>query len=466
MLVQKATEIAGGSTTGKDGDEQGGQGAKAQRHGASVRPAAISILKDVFWDHAYRGLFEADSSKLRAWFEFHAGGGKHAASWDRINGAAHYPSVASYHVRFRTLCIGFGLVHAEPDEAGAPLEARPPSVSDDARPQSSEEAEVATLPDEAAPIDEVQIPPDPIAGATGLDPEGLILGERVAYSLYMEGRKAMDAGDIDTAADRFERALRQLPDDRPYARSRGSLALLLALCDSKRYLLDASLAWLDAEEQLLRAYLQRVGEMALDSADREHKEQSVRERLDEIAAERSRRLATPEAADTVLRRSLAGEYEGIKPWAWKPASQDLAWYPRPDDPRPHGNQLNDGEEAPGKPVEVSPDLRKRRRGVGFVALGSVLMASGMAGFAVMATGMAQAQAANSFSPRDTPLQRRQQIAEGQQGNGMGVIGLAAGSTFLVTGTVLLGVGLRRMKRSSQDASRSQLGVRLGFTTAF
>jgi hypothetical protein len=308
-------------------------------------------------------------------------------------------------------------------------------------------------------------PVDPLDGPHVADPTAMVRGEEAAYRLYMSARKAFDDGDMDGAAERLDRALRTLPDAPPYARSRGSLAMLRARCDAKRYLLDADLAWLDHEELVLRSYLDRLGEIGSDDGDRERKRTSVQTRLQEIATEREQRAANPDSTDTVLQRSLRGEYTGVSTFSWEPASEDLAWYPRPDDPRPRSRQQDEEEEVPVDP-KVVDDPQRRRAGVGLVAGGAVAMAGGVAGLAVMGVGIGKARGANGFDPATPPVERRQQIADGRAGNAMFVGGLVGGGVLLVVGAVLVGTGARRMKRATPSASLGPSGASVAVTFRF
>ncbi len=317
------------------------------------------------------------------------------------------------------------------------------------------EPETPQVPESAPPLPELS--GDPLAGARGLDPDGLVAAEAEAYALYMEGATQFDAGRWDEAERTFAKALRTLPDDRPYVRSRGALALWWALCHGKLYDVAGDLRVLERERAILHAYRDRLPEIATSAEDRTHKQSLVAERLAEIDEEIRRHTEDHGDADTQLRKSLAGEYEGVRTSEWRPDRiADLGWHARKDDPRLRSRQENEQETA-GTDDEIVED-RGRRPGVGLVVSGAVTMAAGVAGLGVMGAGMAKASRANGFDAMQSPMQRREQIANGLDGNTMSVTGAAVGSALLVTGVVLTIVGAKRMKKARASAHATGLGL--------
>lgn len=286
---------------------------------------------------------------------------------------------------------------------------------------------------------------DPLAGASGLSPQAMIDGEAAAYRHFMAGQRAVEALEIDAAIESFREALRVLPDEPPYGPSRGSLALRLALAYAAKYDDTADPAFLAAQEIVLKAHLARLREIRpSDPTARESLRASVEARLSELAAERERTLADHGATEEQLAKSLRGEYHEDAGPAWAPASEDLRWYPRPDDPRPRARQTSEGETAPEEQVVVTPEPA-RRKGGGLVAAGSVALGAGVAGLAVMGVGLGRARAANDFDPMATPMERLEQIERGRQGNAMTVVGALSGAVLLATGIALVAVGARRMR---------------------
>ncbi|MFO0636958.1 MAG: hypothetical protein U0168_29355 [Nannocystaceae bacterium] len=276
----------------------------------------------------------------------------------------------------------------------------------------------------------------------------MVRGEEAAYQAFLRGQRAFDESDFDAALLAFGDALRLLPDERPYARSRGSIALWIARCHGQRYGLRADTADLDAEATVLQAYLARLGDIGKDAADREAKRALARQRLDEIAAERER-IAGHGDAETQIDASLRGDYEGVKASSWAPSVADLAWYQRRDDPRQRSGQVDEHDPEPDRRVTPEP---RRRKGTGLIAGGAVSLGLGVAALAVMGAGMARAHGAQDFSATQTPDERREQISRGLAGNAMTAAGAITGGVAVVLGAVLVGIGAKRRRADAPTLS--------------
>lgn len=296
----------------------------------------------------------------------------------------------------------------------------------------------------------VQPSDDVLAGPTGLDPHALVKGEEAAYQAYMRGQRAFEANDFDRALVDFGDALRQLPDQKEYARSRGSVALWIARCHAQLYGLRGDAAQLDLELAVLDAYAGRLHAIAGDEADRVAKQALVDQRKAEIDAEKLRISGNHGDVDTQIDKSVRGEYEGVEASTWAPRVEDLAWYRRRDDPRPRGSQSDDIEpEKTIVPEQVGP-----RKGTGLIAGGAVALGVGVAALAVMGAGMAKAKGAETFAMDQTPGDRREQIERGNVGNAMAVGGAVAGGVLLVTGAVLVAIGAKKRKNDPPRTSLS------------
>jgi hypothetical protein len=303
---------------------------------------------------------------------------------------------------------------------------------------------------------------DPLAGPRGLDPDRLVAGEEAAYRSFMRGKQAFEANDYDTALVAFADALRQLPDERPYARSRGALALWSARCHGQLYGLRGETSSLDREQALLDGYLARVDAIAQDADDLAAKRALVDQRLQQIAEERTRIAGEHGAADEQIDRSLRGEYDGVDATAWQPGVEDLAWVRRRDDPRPRIEQDRDDEQARQQLHDAEPK-RTRKPGTGMIAGGAVALGVGIAALAVMGAGMARAHGAESFPATQSPEQRREQIGRGLTGNAMAIAGAVTGGVALVAGAVLIGLGVKQRRRATSlapTASRRGAGLSL------
>ncbi len=327
-------------------------------------------------------------------------------------------------------------------------------ATEDVAPQAA--SEVAPAP----PIE-----PAALDGATRLDAEGLFRAEETAYEGYMAGQQALDAGDIEGARRHFDDAVATLPDERPYAGSRGALAMWLVLAAQAAYSRDGSMDALRAEVGLLRGWLARLPELEPDDAERRASLKTlVQARVEAVRAQIDWELAEHGDADAQLAKSLEGGYETNTFGPWRPPTALLAWKPRPDDPREGVRQATEAEEAPEKLAPQLADEPTRPRGTGLLAGGSVALAAGIAGVVVGALGMRNAAAANTFDAEQTPAQRRAQMVDGERGNVTAVVGLSAGGALLVTGITMLAVGARRRGRSLQispQATARHVGVSVG-----
>jgi hypothetical protein len=306
---------------------------------------------------------------------------------------------------------------------------------------------------------------DPLAGPHGLDPHRLVAGEEAAYRAFMRGKKAFEANDYDAALVAFGDALRQLPDETPYAKSRGALALWSARCHGQLYGLRSDPSALDREDELLRAYAARLGDIARDADDRAAKQALVDLRLQQIADERARISGEHGGTDEQIDRSLRGEYDGVDATQWEPRVEDLAWVPRRDDPRPKAKQDSDEEDARKKAQEQTVE-KKRKPGTGLIAGGAVALGIGVAALAVMGAGMARAHAAEDFSPTQSPNERREQIGRGLSGNDMAIAGAVAGGVLVVTGAVLVALGAKKLRKAAITPTAMRRGAGVSLTVRF
>lgn len=297
----------------------------------------------------------------------------------------------------------------------------------------------------------VAIEPDPLSGAQRLDADGLFESEQRAYRLYMDGVGILQNDeDPDAAILKWREALSVLPDERPYARSRGALALRLVTAYEWRFLRDGDLDDLRTQRALLEGYQQRLPEMFPDDAEeRSQRHDHAQLRIDEIASELQRIGGDHGTAQEQLGRSLRGEYEGRGLARWRPDPTDMGWRARQDDPRKHARQAADAEAAPEQKfvAEEEPEPAKKQ-GTGLIVTGTVVGLAGLASIGVGVGGMLRAAAANDFVPTQTPSARRAQIDRGNRGNIQSVVGLSAGAVLAVSGVVLVAVGAKKRRKSS------------------
>ena len=286
----------------------------------------------------------------------------------------------------------------------------------------------------------------------------------------MEGVHAFeDEADYDTAIAKWTEAVEVLPDERPYARSRGALALRLVMAHEKRFYRDGDLDDMRRQSELLLGYQQRLPEMFPDdAAARAHRHEHAQVRIDQIEDELERIEGEHGTVEEQLDRSLRGEYEARGDENWRPDPTDAGWHARPDDPRKETQQATDREVAPEHlepedEVELPPPPKKK--GTGLLVTGGVLGAAGLAGIGVGVAGMVTAARANSFDASQTPSERRAQIVRGERGNVQALVGLVGGGALTVTGIVLVAVGAKKRKSSPSNIAITPLRTAGGWGTA-
>lgn len=351
---------------------------------------------------------------------------------------------------------------ATPDPA-----AEPGADPEEPDPDASGPTEPAEelIPDARPPAhDPAQDEPAQLTGTTRLDADGLFDSEERAYGLYMEGLHALeDEEDADLAIAKWEEAVRVLPDERPYARSRGALALRLVTAHDLRFGQCGELSDLRRQRSLLLGYQARLGEMyPADVAARQLRHDRAQVRIDEIDDELQRIEGDHGTVEDQLDRSLRGEYEERAGDRWRPDPTDMGWHARPDDPRLHARQAADGEDAPEELVTEGDDEPTKKAGTGLLVTGGVLTGLGLGGIGVGVAGMLIARRADVFDPKQAPDARREQMTRGENANVMAVTGLAAGGALAVTGVVLLAVGAKR-RRTSTPRTAFAPAVSPGFT---
>lgn len=344
------------------------------------------------------------------------------------------------------------------DEAGVPngLESvdgtrRVASTATDAEPVLGTDTRSDGTP-EVEPI-----VPDPLTGTLGLDEDGLVDSEQRAYQLYIAGIRAFESADglenddeLEVAIAKWQEALRVLPDEGPYARSRGALAIRLVMAHDLRFRRHGRLDDLRRQSSLLRGYQRRLPEMFPDDREaRARWSNHAQARIDQIDAELRRIDGDHGTVEEQLNKSLRGEYAALTHESWRPEPDEVAWHSRPDDPRRDVEQESHWEVAPEKQA-VSPGVDEpRKEGAGVLATGVLLGVAGLTGFGVGIEAMVTAGAANDFDEGQTPSERRAQIVTGTQANVRAVVGLVTGGVLTASGVIVLAVGIHRRQSSSR-----------------
>ena len=227
-----------------------------------------------------------------------------------------------------------------------------------------------------------------------------------AEALYREGQGKFETADYDAAIELWTEAYTGVPKEPAYMRIRVLLLYNLATAQERAYEVDQDPRHLRQAQILLSNF-----ERSLDAVyDRDDPAQAAE-------AEKERRRVTERLQEIEARIAAAEETSSAQPAR--------------ADQRGH---------APGsaRPLIVS---------------GGVLAGLGVAGLGLMAGGLVMGTRANDISgldPTDTDG-RRAQFDRGRLGNTLAIAGGVAGGALLVTGAVLLGVGLHRRARGREGA---------------
>ncbi|MCX4240973.1 outer membrane protein assembly factor BamD [Paraliomyxa miuraensis] len=252
-----------------------------------------------------------------------------------------------------------------------------------------------------------------------------------AQQLYDRGRAKFETADYRAAIELWTEAYANVPDTPEGNQVKVLLIYNLATAREKAFDVSRDPSELRQAQILLRNFEQSIDALYGEGEDAEAERLKVQQRI----AALDERLAAFEAA--------RADDEG----------DDGSDEPEPE-PEP--------EPAPSPPDDVvdEPPVPSRR---GLVIGGAVTAGLGVAGLGVMGAGLAMGAGANDISglaPDDVDA-RRAQFDRGRLGNTLGVVGGVAGGALLVTGAVLLSLGMRRGGKGKAVAMQPSVGPHHG-----
>ena len=256
-------------------------------------------------------------------------------------------------------------------------------------------------------------PPADTSPAPAADPPEVAKAKK----LYAKGKAAFDTTDYDTAIEAWTEAYSTLPDSPANAPVKAALIYNLATAQERAFGIDQDITHLRRAEDLMEAYARSIPALYGAGAEADAEAEKIEKRLADVRAEIEQ--AEAEAKAEAERRAAEEA-------AARDADEDKGSDPSKDAP--------------------PPDPKARI----FIITGGALMGGGVIGLGVMAGGLAMGSAANDDVPEDLG-ERRDQFDRGQAGNVMAYVGGAVGGALLVTGAVLLGLGLKK-RRTSVAAS--------------
>lgn len=233
-----------------------------------------------------------------------------------------------------------------------------------------------------------------------------------ARRLYTQGRAKFETADYKAAIEQWTEAYALVLDAEDDTKTRVLLLYNIATAREKAFEVSQDPTELRQAKILLNNFERSIPALYGEGPEADAERRKVQERLAEIDA----RLA---------------DYEQGRAGA-EPVPEPAPAEPPPDEPAP--------APEPGAPA-----------GRGLVIGGAVAAGLGVAGFGLMAAGLSMGARANDLSgldPDDVDG-RRSQFDRGRTGNALGLAGGITGGVLVVTGAVLLGLGLRRRGGTSR-----------------
>jgi len=233
-----------------------------------------------------------------------------------------------------------------------------------------------------------------------------------AEALYKRGRTSFETANYLEAINLWEEAYGLVQDVPENAAIKAALIYNIAAAQEKAYDIDTDITHLRQAAVLMETYARSVPALYGDEDEAQLELEKIEKRL----AELRQRIEEAEAA------------------APEPG-------PDPD---------------PG-PEVIEPTFKPDPRAKPLIIAGAVTAGLGVVGLGLMAGGLAMGSSANELGEDVSLEDRRAQFDRGRTGNTLAYVGGAAGGVLLVTGAVLLGIGLK--KRSTGTMAVAPWGGR-------
>jgi hypothetical protein len=221
-----------------------------------------------------------------------------------------------------------------------------------------------------------------------------------ARELYEQGEARFATADYFAAIELWTQAFTMVPDTADAARIQAALIFDIATAREKAFEVSGDLTHLRQAKLLMEDYIASIPALYGDGPEAEEERGRITTRLNAIVrqieeVERERRKTTRSG---------------------------------PTDSRPDGDP-------------------KRARAL--IGSGGAAIGLAVGGFAMMTAGLVMGSQANDLSGIDPDAieERRDQFEKGRTGNSLAIAGGVIGGVFIVTGAVLLGLGLAERRRA-------------------
>ncbi|MBL4686993.1 MAG: hypothetical protein JKY37_20525 [Nannocystaceae bacterium] len=259
-----------------------------------------------------------------------------------------------------------------------------------------------------AQVEPASIAPDEVA------PEDAAV--QSAKAKYNEGRAKFETADYSGAIELWTQAYSSVPDNQSAARIKALLIFNIATAHERVYDVTKDLSQLRRARILLVDFAPSLPQLYTDDL-LQTETARVNERIADI--------------DTQIK-----------------AAEDLARPPGERGPQP----------APTDPSQDEPSAAGR----GLVIGGAVTLALGAAGLGIMGAGLAIGSGANDLTDpaQDDIDGRGDQFDRGRTGNSLAIAGAVVGGVGVLTGAVLIGLGLTRKRKLAWNTGPGLVGVGL------
>lgn len=262
--------------------------------------------------------------------------------------------------------------------------------------------------------------PDAADAGTAEPPAGDSGALQDAEVLYKRGRSSFETANYLEAIDLWEEAYGLVEDVPENAAIKAALIYNIAAAQEKAYDIDTDLTHLRQAAVLMETYARSIPALYGDGPEGEAELEKIDKRLKE------------------LRQRIEDAEATLPP--------------------------TETEPAPAQTV-VEPTFKPDPRAKPLIIAGAVTAGLGVAGLGLMAGGMAMGSAANDLEDGLSIEDRRAQFDRGRTGDTLAYVGAIGGGVLLVTGAVLLGLGLKKRDTGLVSfvpfGGRGTAGMRVG-----
>lgn len=239
-----------------------------------------------------------------------------------------------------------------------------------------------------------------------------------AQTLYDKGRAKFETADYPAAIELWTEAYAQVPDTAEGGQIKVLLIYNIATAREKAFELTRDPVQLRQARILLEDFERSIPALYGEGQEAEAERARVREKLAAVEAQ----------LEEIEREQQA----------------------RDDHPQMPGDGVEPGTDPASSSDPATDEPASDPAAKGLVIAGAATLGLGVAGLGMMGAGLAIGDEANDISdldPTDVDA-RRERFDRGRTGNTLAIAGGAVGGALVITGAVLLALGLKRKKASA------------------